>query len=200
MEPPSAIYLFALSTAITPGPNNAMILASGLNHGIRRSLPHLFGINVGFMVMVIVVGLGLGTMFAAAPMLHDVIKIVGILYLSYLAWLIAATPVNDLERQEAKPLSFWQAGLFQWVNPKAWIMVTGAIAAYTSPAADMALQVLVMAGIFFVMGTPCTTVWLCGGASLKHLLRKPAHQRAFNVSMAILLIASISPVVIDLIT
>ena len=198
MEISSAIFLFAVSTAITPGPNNAMILASGLNHGIRNSVPHLLGISIGFTLMVIVVGMGLVSVFTAAPILHQLIKVVGVCYLCYLAWLIATTPTDKLDRKQARPLSFWQAGLFQWVNPKAWVMITGAVAAFTSPSGNIHLQVLAIAAIFLVMGMPCTTLWLCGGASLKRVLRQPNHQRAFNIAMAVLLVASISPVVVEL--
>ena len=193
-----AIVLFALSTAITPGPNNAMIMASGLNHGIQKSLPHFVGINVGFLVMVICIGFGLGTVFEAAPALHGIIKIVGLFYLIYLAWLIATTPTTNMDRKVAKPLSALQAALFQWVNPKAWVMISGAIATFTSPASSIYSQVLLIAGIFFAVGTPSCLLWLLGGVSLGRVLKNPRHLKMFNVTMALLLVASVYPVASEL--
>lgn len=106
MELSTPIILFAVSTAITPGPNNAMLMASGVNHGVRGSLPHVLGINLGFPAMVILIGAGLGAVFDALPFLHGLIRICGVVYLLYLAWLIAATPTSDLDRSSARPLSF----------------------------------------------------------------------------------------------
>ena len=198
MEISAPIVLFAASTAITPGPNNAMIMASGLNHGVRGSLPHFLGINIGFTMMVVFIGFGMGAVLEGIPILHRFIRIFGVLYLLYLAWLIATTATSDLDHEPSKPLSFWQAALFQWVNPKAWVMVTGAMSAYTSPAFNIYGQVLMIASIFFVVGTPCSAVWMLGGVSLKQVLRAPKRQKAFNVIMALLLVISICPVVIEL--
>jgi len=181
--------------AITPGPNNTMLLASGLNHGVRRSLPHWVGVNLGFGLMVIILGFGLGSIFQAAPALHQVIRFGGVLYLCYLAWLIASTPTKENDPRSAKPLSLWQAGLFQWVNPKAWVMITGAIATYTTPGLNIYVQVLLLTVIFLVVGSPCGVVWLVGGAGLKRVMKNPRHHRMFNVSMALLLVSSLYPVV-----
>jgi threonine/homoserine/homoserine lactone efflux protein len=190
-----AIALFALSTSITPGPNNAMIMASGLNHGIRKSLPHFAGINLGFFLMVICIGFGLGTVFESAPQLHEIIKIAGVLYLIYLAWRIAMTPTTNLDREIAQPLTSLQAALFQWVNPKAWVMISGAVATFTSQSSSIYGQVLLIAGIFITVGTPSCLLWLLGGVGLKRILTSPKQVRVFNVTMALLLVASMVPVV-----
>ena len=193
-----AMVLFAFSTSITPGPNNMLILSSGLNHGVKRSLPHLLGIAFGFPVMIIMIGIGLGTVFERWPVLHEIIKVLGVLYMLYLAWMIATSKPKDLAISSGNPMSFWQAFFFQWVNPKGWIMALGAIAAYTSLSHDMIVQAMIIALVFLLVGPPCTACWLVLGASLKHLLQKPHQQRIFNVTMALLLVASIAPIIQEL--
>ena len=123
-----AIILFAIATCVTPGPNNAMIMASGLNYGIQRSLPHYLGIILGFPAMVIAVGLGLTSLFEKYAVLHLLLKAAGASYLTFLAWKIASAPVSDLSVTEGKPFTFLQAAAFQWVNPKAWVLVEYSLA------------------------------------------------------------------------
>ena len=115
-----SLVLFAFVAGFTPGPNNIMIMVSGLNYGIRPSMPHFFGICFGFPVMFLVLGFGLGYVFDLYPVLHNLIKVVGVVYILYLSWLIAVTKDSDLNGQDARPLTFFQGALFQWVNPKAW--------------------------------------------------------------------------------
>jgi len=194
-----AIFLFAAAASITPGPNNIMIMTSGLNFGIRRSLPHYLGICLGFPVMVILIGLGFGFVLDRFPLLHEIIRIAGVTYLLYLSWVIANAAPDPLEANESRPISFLQAVLFQWVNPKGWIMATGAVAAYTSTSSNIYAQVLLIALIFFLVVIPCSGAWLFCGVWLKKLLKTPSHQRAFNISMAALLILSVTPIILDLI-
>jgi threonine/homoserine/homoserine lactone efflux protein len=198
MENYFAILLFAFTATVTPGPNNVMIMTSGLNYGVRRSLPHFFGICLGFPVMVILVGLGIGAVFERFPLAHEVIKVAGVAYLLYLSWRIAASSPVSLEGGAGRPLTFWQAVLFQWVNPKAWVMVTGAVAAFTSVSAGIYLQVLLITSAFALAVFPCVAMWMTFGVGLQQLLKDPFHQRIFNVSMAVLLVSSIAPVIIEL--
>ena len=200
MEFALAVLLFAASTTVTPGPNNVMIMTSGLNHGIKKSLPHFMGICFGFPAMVVAVGLGFGIIFERYPMLHEIIKVIGVFYLLYLAYLIAISSQNSLESNKSKPLTFLQAAIFQWVNPKAWIMATGAIAAYTTLNSSVYVQVLFIALSFFVVAFPAVGVWLVFGANLKKILIKPEHQHRFNVSMALLLVISVAPIIYELAT
>jgi len=193
-----AILLFAFTATITPGPNNVMIMTSGVNYGVRRSLPHFFGICLGFPVMVILVGLGIGTVVERFPVVHEVIKIVGVAYLLYLSWRIATSSPVSLEGAEGRPLTFWQAVLFQWVNPKAWVMVTGAVAAFTSVSDGIYVQVLLITSAFALVAFPCVAMWMTFGLGLKKLLKDPSHQRVFNVAMAVLLVSSIAPVINEL--
>ncbi|WOG27365.1 LysE family translocator [Endozoicomonas sp. 8E] len=193
------LLAFAFSSTITPGPNNVMIMTSGMNYGTRQSIPHFLGICLGFPLMVLFVGLGLGAVFDLFPVLHDIIKVLGVAYLLYLAWLIAKSAPPDLNGGKSRPLTFIQSALFQWVNPKAWIMATGAVAAYTTVSGDVFLQVLVIALAFLVAAIPCVGVWLFFGVRLKKVLQQPSYQRAFNITMALLLVLSIIPVIGEMI-
>lgn len=196
-----ALLLFVASMAVTPGPNNIMLMTSGLNYGVKRSIPHLLGICIGFPVMVLMVGLGMSTLFTAYPALHSIIKVLGVVYLLYLAWKIAASSPASLNTSSSKPSSspftFIQAALFQWVNPKAWIMATGAIATYTTETGDLFWQVIIISSVFFMMAIPCVGIWLFFGVALKHYITSARHLKIFNVSMALLLVISIMPVLIE---
>ena len=193
-----AFFLFAVSMAFTPGPNNVMLMTSGLNFGVNKSLPHLFGVCLGFPSMVVMVGLGLGVIFAQYPVLHDVIKVLGIVYLIYLAWQIAHAKKTSLSSKVSSPFTFIQAALFQWVNPKAWVMASTSIAVYTSVTGNMFYQVLSLAVIFVFTGLFCCSSWLFLGHGLKRLLKSDAHRILFNTVMAILLVASVFPAIYEI--
>ena len=196
----SALILFTIATSITPGPNNVMIMTSGVNHGFRKSIPHLAGIDLGFPMMLIVIGLGASQIFAIYPSIFLWLKIIGVIYLCYLAFKIASSPVQSFARSRSKPFTFLQAALFQWVNPKAWVMCIGAVVTYSTSQQAYLPQVLAIALIFFMFGTPCTIAWLGFGSSLKQILSKPRHLRIFNMSMALLLVLSLSPVLLEIYT
>lgn len=194
----TAIILFAIATCVTPGPNNTMIMTSGLNYGVRRSLPHYFGIVLGFSAMVLAVGLGLASLFEQLPVLHIILKLLGASYLCYLAYKIATAPVNTAIDAGAKPFSFLQAAAFQWVNPKAWVLAVGATATYTVVSDSYGLQVLIISFIFLIFGSPCVMLWLWFGSALKRFLKSPRTVKVFNITMAILLLSSLIPVFLDL--
>jgi threonine/homoserine/homoserine lactone efflux protein len=195
MELILAITLFAFSSGITPGPNNIMLMTSGVNFGIKPSLPHLAGICLGFPCMVLAIGMGLSSVFQAYPVLHLIIKVLGVSYLLYLSWLIARSSNKMEGKQLSQPFSFIQAAAFQWVNPKGWIMAVGAIATFTVQTADMTPQVLTIATVFLCVAFPCAMVWLTFGVALKRLLKNQRQQKIFNVTMALLLVASILPMI-----
>ncbi|NKB33847.1 MAG: LysE family translocator [Pseudomonadales bacterium] len=193
-----AIIVFVISTCVTPGPNNALIMASGLNYGVRRSLRHFFGICIGFPAMIVAVGLGIAGLFEQVPVLHVILKLVGAAYLTYLAWRIASAPISEINETKGKPFTFLQAAAFQWVNPKAWVLAVGATVTYTVISDSYVIQVLTIALLFMLFGAPCTMLWLWFGASLKTILQKPSYVRIFNVSMATLLMGSLIPIFIEL--
>lgn len=188
----AALAAFAFVSSITPGPNNLMLLASGVNFGFRRTVPHMLGIGIGFTVMVALVGLGLAGVFTAWPPARPALKIAAAAYMLWLAWKIAHAAPPESAQGNANPLTFLQAAAFQWVNPKAWTMALGAIALY-APGQEVA-AVLWVAAIFGLVNLPCVSSWTVMGMALKRALQNPARLRAFNASMALLLVASLYPV------
>lgn len=193
-----ATILFAISSSVTPGPNNIMVMTSGLNFGVKKSLPLLTGICVGFTVMLLV-GLGFGQLFDLFPMLHLLIKCIGTAYLLYLAWLIARSSDAIQTAAQTQPFGFMKGALFQWVNAKAWVVATGAIAAFTTVGANFVTQNLTIAATFFVVSFPCVGVWLMFGSLLKKWLQSPKQRQWFNWVMAALLVVSVIPVVREIV-
>ena len=193
-----AVLFFAFSTTITPGPNNIMIMSSGVNYGVKASLPHWLGICLGFPLMVLLVGLGFGLVFDRYPHLHQLIKVLGTAYLLYLAWRIASARTETIATGKSKPLNFWQAAAFQWVNGKAWVMASGAVAAFTSVTGVYWWQVLMITLAFLLVAFPCVGVWMLFGAGLRKLLNNAVAQRIFNLLMALILLLSVLPVVIEI--
>ena len=188
-----ALTLFAFVASATPGPNNIMLMTSGLNFGFRRTLPHFWGVDLGFALMTLLVGLGLAEIFVRAPVLLTVLKWVGAAYLVYLAVKIARSGPIKSGKAGAKPLTFLQAAAFQWVNPKAWIMAVTACATYTDPNRYI-VGVLVITAVFALVTLPAIAAWISFGAVLQRWLGHPRNLAIFNYSMAALLIASLYPV------
>ncbi|CAB3648118.1 MAG: LysE family translocator [Achromobacter sp.] len=190
------LALFALVSSITPGPNNVMLAASGLNFGFRRSMPHLLGVNLGFTLMIFLVGVGLGSVFQQVPQLYTVLKYVGAAYLLYLAWKIANSGGMEDGAVSGKPMTFLQAAAFQWVNPKAWVMAVGVIATYT-PQAGFFANLVIATVVCGIVNLPSIGIWVTFGTALRRVLHKPWAIRAFNISMALLLVASLYPVALE---
>ncbi len=190
-----ALMGFVMVMTGTPGPNNMMLLTSGANFGFRRSMPHILGITVGCQILLIAVALGLGQVLEHYPAAALLLKVLCGLALIYLAWMLVrptrVLPVSG-DIKVAQPLSFWQAAMFQWVNPKAWMMMITAFATYTQPAA-MTTSILIICGLFVLVGMPCISIWNLFGASLKKLLQEPGRARTFNISMAVVLLGSMYP-------
>lgn len=199
MEMIIALGIFAFSTSITPGPNNIMLMSSGANYGVRRTLPHLLGVVCGFALMLILVGLGGGVLFDNFPLAFQLVKVVGMGYMSYLAFRIATAGQRQFGETTGRPMTFMQTVLFQWVNGKAWIMVTGAVATFTTAGDDYLLQVALMTATFISIGLPCNVIWLLCGRALKGLLESAARQRMFNMLMGTLLFLSILPTMADMV-
>jgi threonine/homoserine/homoserine lactone efflux protein len=189
-----ALMAFCFVSSITPGPNNVMLFASGVNFGVWRTVPHMFGISIGFAGLLGCVGLGLGQVLVWYPPLFSVIKIAGVVYLLYLAWRIATSGPVKTGSSAAKPLTFVDAALFQWVNPKAWIMATTAMSLYTENGAFY-LNVVIIIATFCLLNFPSISVWAVFGALMKRFLGDARKMRVFNIVMALLLVWSIWPMV-----
>jgi threonine/homoserine/homoserine lactone efflux protein len=187
-----ALAGFSFVTSITPGPNNLMLLTSGVNFGFLRSIPHMLGIGIGFMFLLLCVGFGLGQVLTAYPPLHLALKVLCVAYLLYLAWKIASSGPIEEQEGKARPMTFLEAAAFQWVNPKAWFMAVTAMSVYTNQQ-NYFLTVIFVAIVFGLINIPTVSVWAGLGSALRGLLSNPKVLRAFNVTMALLLVASLWP-------
>lgn len=184
--------IFVLVTTITPGPNNTMLLASGVNFGFRRTVPHIFGVSAGMVVLMLSAGLGLGEVFRHIPALYNVLEIASVAYLLYLAWKIGTSGELKMRGGEHRPMRFHEAIAFQWVNPKAWMMVLTA-ATTIRLSGDFSVNTIIMAALFYVIGLPCICVWAAFGTGVRGFLSNPLRLRAFNIAMALSLVVSMYP-------
>ncbi|WP_022872165.1 LysE family translocator [Nesterenkonia alba] len=192
------IILFFIAGAGTPGPNNTIAMAAGANYGFRKTIPCIAGVNVGFPLMLILVGLGLGGVLTQWPWLLDVLRPIGVAYLLWLAWRIAAAPTNVEARGQGKPPGFIQMALFQFVNPKAWTLVVAAVSTYTGFWDAFFLEVLALALCALLFSTPCTAAWALLGVGAGRVISTPEHMRIFNLVMAGLLVVSLIPAGIEI--
>jgi len=190
------LAMFSFVSSVTPGPNNVMLTASGATFGYRRTVPHMLGITLGVVVMVLLVGAGLGAVFERLPVIYTVLKYLGAAYLVWLAWKIAGSGGIDGGNAGARPFGFWQAAAFQWVNPKAWIMAIGVIATYT-PREDFFINLVLAALVLGIVNYPSVSVWTLFGSAVGRALRSPQALRRFNWGMAALLLLSLYPVLAD---
>lgn len=188
-----AVLIFAFVASATPGPNNVMLLSSGVNFGVARTVPHMAGVTLGFALMIALVGFGVAGLFTAWPEARQVLTVVSVGYLLWLAWKIAtAAPPSDTVKAGARPLTFLQAAGFQWVNPKGWTAALTANALY-APGADLP-SVLMVAGAFLVVSVPSVLIWTVMGRGLRRFLADRRRLRVFNTVMAVTLVATLYPV------
>jgi len=187
-----ALCTFSFVSSVTPGPNNLMLMTSGANFGVWRSLPHFLGVVFGFMLMIILVGTGLVQVFEAYPVSYEILRICSIVYLSYLAWKIAGAKPQSVESR-AKPLTSLQAALFQWVNPKAWAMALTAVTVYAPSQSLAAIGLIAL--ICGVINMPSVFIWVILGSKMQRLLSSGVRLKVFNYSMALLLLATLYPAI-----
>jgi threonine/homoserine/homoserine lactone efflux protein len=187
-----ALVLFAFTTSITPGPNNMMLFASGVNFGFARTVPHMLGIGVGFLSLLIAVGLGLGALLQTVPAAYTTLKFAGGLYLVWIAWKIGTSRSLSEGKAGARPMTFFGAAAFQWVNPKAWVMAVTAMATYTNP--EYYVPTVLLVGLAFAaVNVPSVSTWAGFGSALREWLSVPVRLKWFNITMAVLLVASLWP-------
>jgi threonine/homoserine/homoserine lactone efflux protein len=190
-----ALLLFAFVASITPGPNNLMLLASGVNFGFVRTIPHMLGIGAGFMTLLLAIGFGLGALLTAFPTAHTALKIIGALYMLYLAWRIVSSRSMGTGKAGARPMTFTEAFAFQWINVKAWVMAVTAMALYTSAERPF-LSVILVASAFALVNVPVVSTWAGFGAAMRGFLSDPVRLKWFNIVMGTALALSIVPMVI----
>jgi threonine/homoserine/homoserine lactone efflux protein len=189
------LVVFAAAMCLTPGPNVIMVTASAANFGFRRAIPHMLGITLGFGFMVVAAGFGLAGLFQAEPRLHTLLKYAGATYLLYLAWRIAQADAASSGSTRPKPINFGEAMLFQWINPKGWVISVGALAAYTTVGGDVLLQTSVIASVLAGACFASVVMWAGFGVAIARLLGSPRARMVFNWSMAGLLAFSLIPVI-----
>ncbi|MGO4619702.1 LysE family translocator [Ensifer sp. 2YAB10] len=187
-----ALFLFAFTTSITPGPNNMMLFASGVNFGFVRTVPHMLGIGAGFFLLLIAVGFGLGALLHSVPLLYTALKFAGGAYLVWIAWKIGTSRSLSEGKAGANPMTFLAAAAFQWVNPKAWVMAVSAMATYTSSDSYL-MSVLVVGLVFALVNVPSVSTWAGFGSALRQWLSEPSRLKWFNITMAVLLVVSLWP-------
>jgi len=195
MENLAALFAFAIAGSVTPGPNVLMVAASAARVGWRATLPHMFGITVGFSGMLVVVGFGLAGPLLASPTLHRALQWAAAAWLLWLAWKIAAAPLPEAGAAPRALMGFRAAALFQWVNPKAWMLSAAVIPAFTRPGEPLAPQIATIALVFAAVSMPCLLAWAAIGTGAGRLLTSPARLRAFNIAMGVVLAASLWPLV-----
>lgn len=191
-----ALASFCLVATVTPGPNNMMLLSSGATFGLRRTLPHLIGISGGCVIMVLVLGWSVAGLIVRVPILYTMLHMASTAYLLWLAWKIATSKGPHAASAQGRPFTMLNAAGFQWVNPKAWAMVLGAVASFARPD-HLGTDVLVIASVLVLVGFPCITLWASCGAMLTRFLRHPRALHAFNLTMAGLLVLSIAPGIVE---
>ena len=192
----TALAIFALVSSITPGPNNIMLMNSGANFGFKRTIPHALGVSIGFTVMVALVGIGIMQLFDAWPLSYQILKVLSVVYLLYLASKIAMSDAAEKSAKgKSKPFTFTQAAMFQWVNPKAWTMALTAISVY-APSKNLT-AVLFVAITFGLVNLPCISGWVALGEKMQIFLNNKQRLKIFNIVMASLLVLSLYPVLLN---
>ena len=184
---PYATYSFVMS--ITPGPNNVMLTASGANFGLRRTVPHLFGISAGCAIQLVAACAGLGALFHRWPVLQTVLQWAGAGYLLYMGWKLLFSG-EMREGHAPQPVSFLQAAAFQFVNPKAWVMALTPVALFLPTDMSLPVACSYLVSMLVIINLPCITVWALFGSSLRGLLTRRPARMAFNIVMALALAAT----------
>jgi threonine/homoserine/homoserine lactone efflux protein len=184
---------FVIVSTVTPGPNNLMVLTSGANFGLSRTLPHILGIALGFPVLLIAMGLGLGFVFEAYPVLHRILKYVAFAYLLWIAWQITQAGRPETGESGARPLTLLQAAAFQWVNPKAWALMFGAMALFMTDGGNKVVEIGLIALFFGLACVPNGVAWALFGQAIARFLEDDRQRHWFNIGMAALLVVSVVP-------
>jgi threonine/homoserine/homoserine lactone efflux protein len=192
----AGFLVFAAVASITPGPNNLMMMASGATFGLKRTAPHITGVVLGFGAMTLAVGLGLAEVLKASPILFAVLRWAAAAYILYIAWRMVTAKGAGVAMSGEKPMSFLGAVAFQWINPKAWVMALAAVGTYAERGRFL-VDVAQIAAVFMILTVPCALTWTGFGSMIRRWFRKPGHMKAFNWTMAALLVASLYPLIME---
>jgi len=185
-----AFLVFAVVAAVTPGPSNVMLTATGAQAGILRGLPCLLGVATGMGTMMFVVPLGLGALVLGHPGLLRALHWGGAAFLLWLAWKIA-TSAGGVDTSGGQPVGYVGAAVFQWVNPKSWLVSASAAGTFLAGPGSPAAQAAALGGLFVLAALPSGFVWLAFGAGVQHMLHDRRRARVFNLLMGVLLALSV---------
>lgn len=189
--------VFAIVMTGTPGPNNAMVLVSGAKVGVARTMPLVIGIALGVSLQFVLLGLGLGSVFDAMPVLHTVLGVIGAAYILWLSWRIATSGPLKISEDGRPPMGILAGASFQWINPKAWALSISASATYV-PVENHVLNLSLAGAMLAVLSILCVGVWAIGGVALRQILTRPNYSLAFNISMSVILILTTMPAILRL--
>jgi threonine/homoserine/homoserine lactone efflux protein len=192
----AGFLMFAAAASITPGPNNLMMMASGMTFGLKRTLPHMAGVVLGFGAMTLAVGLGLSEVLKASPLLFAVLRWAAAAYILYIAYRMVTAKGPGVAVTDEKPMSFLGAVAFQWINPKAWVMALAAVGTYAERG-RFVVDVILISGVFMLITVPCALTWTGFGQVIRRWFKKPGHLKAFNWTMAALLVLSLYPLITE---
>lgn len=190
------LTIFATVAAFTPGPNNLMLAASGMNYGFRRTVPHMMGISVGFPVMLLCIIFGVGALIAGFPVLREVMRVLSAAFIVYFAWKIATTETEITVDGTSRPFTLWQAALFQWVNPKGWAVAIAVASLYAPGGVEDWDKAVYMAVLFFCITIICTSCWTSLGTVIRRILQDPKIRRWVNRGMAAALVLTMAPILL----
>jgi threonine/homoserine/homoserine lactone efflux protein len=192
-----SIATFVLTTHITPGPTNIILLSSVLNFGYKKSLPFMIANIISYPMMMVFTGLGIGMFLIQHPTIMSLLKVVGVTYLCWMAWKIANdTSSYETKNTQNKPLTFWQGFVFPWINPKAWIVYSSTLSLFITSSEESFSQISVIVLFIFTAMIITTYAWSFGGIILKKLMKNEQFIKKLNLGMAILLVVSILPIVL----
>lgn len=191
-----ALVIFAAVTSVTPGPNNAMVLASGVHFGFRRTIPHMAGIALGYGVMLAIIGAGVGTAMSVSPLVEVGMRLASGAWMVWVAWSLARSTDAGRDAARIRPMTFMEGALFQWVNPKGWVLAISSMSLFTK-SGDLVTDIAIVVAVYVVTCLPSSSIWTAFGVSLRRFLEVPWRLRAFNISMAILLLASTLPLIFE---
>ncbi len=190
------LIIFAAVTSVTPGPNNAMVLASGVHFGFRRTIPHMVGIALGYGVMLAIIGAGIGTAMSVSPLVEVAMRLASGAWMVWVAWSLARSTDSGRDAARIRPMTFIEGALFQWVNPKGWVLAISSMSLFTK-SGDLVTDIAIVVAVYVAACLPSSSIWTAFGVSLRRFLEVPWRLRAFNISMAILLLASTLPLIFE---
>ena len=185
-----ALVSFYFVMFVTPGPNNIMLFASGVKYGFKKTIPHILGIPLGHFVQISLVSLGLGFVFQVYPMVQQVLKIIGCLYLFFLAYRMFGSLNMKESKKTGRPLKFYEAALFQILNPKAWVIAITAVSVFFPKDESFITGLLFLTCIAPIVNLPSISIWVLFGSSIRVLISNLTVKKTIEVILAVLLVGT----------